>query len=118
PAPLSGRCAALRLASCGCGRPPRLPSFPTRRSSDLVVDADPQQFRIDPEPAVVHRPREQRPGMPDRAGLEIVTEREVARHLEERDRKSTRLNSSHVSTSYAVFCLKKKQWQPRPHPGA
>src|SRR5438067_10000475 len=26
----------------------------------------------------------------------------------ERDRKSTRLNSSHVSTSYAVFCLKKK----------
>src|SRR5207249_5422205 len=25
------------------------------------------------------------------------------------DRKSTRLNSSHVSTSYAVFCLKKKK---------
>src|SRR5699024_11445847 len=25
-----------------------------------------------------------------------------------RDRKSTRLNSSHVSSSYAVFCLKKK----------
>src|SRR5690625_5934233 len=25
------------------------------------------------------------------------------------DRKSTRLNSSHVATSYAVFCLKKKQ---------
>src|SRR5437660_5025734 len=25
-----------------------------------------------------------------------------------RDRKSTRLNSSHVATSYAVFCLKKK----------
>src|SRR5699024_12143398 len=28
------------------------------------------------------------------------------------DRKSTRLNSSHVSISYAVFCLKKKK-QPR-----
>src|SRR5207249_7345515 len=28
---------------------------------------------------------------------------------EERDRKSTRLNSSHVSISYAVFCLKKKK---------
>src|SRR5437868_7548921 len=27
----------------------------------------------------------------------------------ERDRKSTRLNSSHVSNSYAVFCLKKKK---------
>src|SRR5437868_12455992 len=26
------------------------------------------------------------------------------------DRKSTRLNSSHVSISYAVFCLKKKTW--------
>src|SRR6266511_3062442 len=27
----------------------------------------------------------------------------------ERDRKSTRLNSSHVKSSYAVFCLKKKK---------
>src|SRR6266704_5274516 len=26
------------------------------------------------------------------------------------DRKSTRLNSSHVSSSYAVFCLKKKKY--------
>src|SRR5437868_9636307 len=30
-------------------------------------------------------------------------------HPDERDRKSTRLNSSHVSISYAVFCLKKKK---------
>src|SRR5438874_3556234 len=29
--------------------------------------------------------------------------------LGERDRKSTRLNSSHVEISYAVFCLKKKK---------
>src|SRR5207302_3032950 len=29
--------------------------------------------------------------------------------LEHRDRKSTRLNSSHVKISYAVFCLKKKK---------
>src|SRR5690606_40901333 len=28
------------------------------------------------------------------------------------DRKSTRLNSSHVKTSYAVFCLKKKNSAP------
>src|SRR6266496_6309860 len=28
-----------------------------------------------------------------------------------RDRKSTRLNSSHVEISYAVFCLKKKKKQ-------
>src|SRR5690625_6461970 len=29
-------------------------------------------------------------------------------HTVAQDRKSTRLNSSHVATSYAVFCLKKK----------
>src|SRR5438876_1676705 len=29
--------------------------------------------------------------------------------LESKDRKSTRLNSSHPSISYAVFCLKKKK---------
>src|SRR5690554_7458300 len=29
-------------------------------------------------------------------------------NAKDRDRKSTRLNSSHVRTSYAVFCLKKK----------
>src|SRR5438876_5968025 len=36
---------------------------------------------------------------------------EMARILRysERDRKSTRLNSSHPSISYAVFCLKKKK---------
>src|SRR5437899_6203955 len=28
--------------------------------------------------------------------------------VKSRDRKSTRLNSSHLGTSYAVFCLKKK----------
>src|SRR5699024_11460369 len=33
-----------------------------------------------------------------------------------RDRKSTRLNSSHVSTSYAVFCLKTKAARRRAHP--
>src|SRR5256885_10135903 len=31
--------------------------------------------------------------------------------LEDRDRKSTRLNSSHLVISYAVFCLKKKKNQ-------
>src|SRR5690625_6642349 len=31
------------------------------------------------------------------------------------DRKSTRLNSSHVAISYAVFCLKKKKKQTNNH---
>src|SRR5256885_8397285 len=33
-----------------------------------------------------------------------------------RDRKSTRLNSSHLVISYAVFCLKKKTAHPEVHP--
>src|SRR3712207_8700745 len=33
----------------------------------------------------------------------------VLADLVRRDRKSTRLNSSHANISYAVFCLKKKQ---------
>src|SRR5690606_40817739 len=33
----------------------------------------------------------------------------------ERDRKSTRLNSSHVKISYAVFCLKKKKTTRKTH---
>src|SRR5439155_3978875 len=33
----------------------------------------------------------------------------VALSSTKRDRKSTRLNSSHVAISYAVFCLKKKK---------
>src|SRR5690554_7402856 len=36
-------------------------------------------------------------------------ERELLVANERRDRKSTRLNSSHVRISYAVFCLKKKK---------
>src|SRR2546421_7594958 len=42
----------------------------------------------------------------------------VAEAIEETDRKSTRLNSSHDQISYAVFCLKKKtrshEWSERP----
>src|SRR2546427_6295755 len=35
--------------------------------------------------------------------------RPAAQRLSQRDRKSTRLNSSHSQISYAVFCLKKKK---------
>src|SRR3712207_7279056 len=62
--------------------------------------------------------RELRP-RPDRAGHEPGTIRRGVRgrHLAGdarrsgvEDRKSTRLNSSHANISYAVFCLKKKQY--------
>src|SRR5207253_4261354 len=36
----------------------------------------------------------------------------VRLHRVREDRKSTRLNSSHVAISYAVFCLKKKKRKP------
>src|SRR3712207_8423502 len=41
-----------------------------------------------------------------------LTEEEFAAECPlERDRKSTRLNSSHANISYAVFCLKKKKYR-------
>src|SRR5690625_6780527 len=43
------------------------------------------------------------------AGVPLVRPQIVA----EEDRKSTRLNSSHVAISYAVFCLKKKNKRRR-----
>src|SRR3712207_7920090 len=54
----------------------------------------------------------------DRCGLPLhpgagdvrrQSRRRVAEVCGERDRKSTRLNSSHANISYAVFCLKKKK---------
>src|SRR5690625_5743218 len=39
--------------------------------------------------------------------------RDRAPHRSWTDRKSTRLNSSHVAISYAVFCLKKKKKRTR-----
>src|SRR5260221_10417879 len=39
----------------------------------------------------------------------------VRRKIEQLDRKSTRLNSSHTVISYAVFCLKKKKKTPDNH---
>src|SRR5690625_6482300 len=39
--------------------------------------------------------------------IKLIEESVGIEALPERDRKSTRLNSSHVAISYAVFCLKK-----------
>src|SRR5690349_22786856 len=70
-----------------------LHSFPTRRSSDL---------RLGQRGAVVDAPQHR----PQAFVCEAVVEEAVERA---KDRKSTRLNSSHVEISYAVFCLKKKK---------
>src|SRR5437773_11550260 len=47
-------------------------------------------------------------------GLDFLWEEVQPQHLlgqqiDREDRKSTRLNSSHITISYAVFCLKKKK---------
>src|SRR5690625_5467000 len=48
--------------------------------------------------------------------LEVLTAQSNAMESELEDRKSTRLNSSHVAISYAVFCLKKKKTNYRKKP--
>src|SRR5688572_31515836 len=52
---------------------------------------------------------EGRGGVRLRGGAEVGGRRDLARRRAGRDRKSTRLNSSHSQISYAVFCLKKKK---------
>src|SRR5690625_6373728 len=41
--------------------------------------------------------------------VSAIDAEDIRQLFEVRDRKSTRLNSSHVAISYAVFCLKKKK---------
>src|SRR5690349_24049524 len=57
-----------------------------------------------PISGAIHRPFCSRP-----KPAQIRCERRSWRSLRRLDRKSTRLNSSHVEISYAVFCLKKKK---------
>src|SRR5438034_4152339 len=65
-------------------------------------------FRSQENRAVVNwRKFQALPGRsPDGTGKGLL--RDAARCGDQRDRKSTRLNSSHTVISYAVFCLKKK----------
>src|SRR3712207_7185805 len=50
-----------------------------------------------------------------REGDEVKAGQVIAT-LDDEDRKSTRLNSSHANISYAVFCLKKKKQYSDTHP--
>src|SRR5690606_40479737 len=97
--------------------PRDLPSFPTRRSSDLTVELlhaplcamvaglwmlqAGKSCRWSPDGVQ---------GIDGRGRSRVIGSKRVFadRGL---DRKSTRLNSSHVKISYAVFCLKKKKTQ-------
>src|SRR5207249_12263834 len=89
-------------------RPPGSTLFPyTTLFRSRAVDVS-----VAPRVVLAHR-LDHRPRPLARRGRVEVDERvAVDDPLEDRevqDRKSTRLNSSHVSISYAVFCLKKKK---------
>src|SRR5207249_12242433 len=94
---VTGPLSRLPTFSCAARAPRPLPSFPTRRSSDLTGPVRPL--------AAAHGPVGSARGgvrLRDVPGADGRPRYRVG------DRKSTRLNSSHVSSSYAVFCLKKK----------
>src|SRR2546426_4979448 len=82
-------------------RPPRSTLFPTRRSSDLAPR--PASHARTRSAAVLRAPRAGRGERPQPARSRAASGPTA------RDRKSTRLNSSHLVISYAVFCLKKKK---------
>src|SRR5256885_10611426 len=83
-------------------------------SSDLLSTSNPGLFKF----AEHHQPQQQRQ-INDRRVKKLASplDSQVAREPDglpheseaQQDRKSTRLNSSHLVISYAVFCLKKKK---------
>src|SRR2546427_5902106 len=95
-------------------RPPRSTLFPYTtlfRSPGREVDRIPERprgfgKRLD------HKGRRHRPQATEQGHLIRVR---LSRLDPRRDRKSTRLNSSHSQISYAVFCLKKKKKQETTH---
>src|SRR5690242_21177206 len=82
--------------------PPARHSFPTRRSSDLGSDLLFQALRLSTIGAGEFNGR-----VRDGIGYRLPANTTRSAKNGKRDRKSTRLNSSHMSISYAVFCLKK-----------
>src|SRR5438034_1448548 len=99
-------------------RPPRSTLFPYTtlfRSAvatlyDWLQQSDQGLFVLRGQPVTIAYGQ----GGPQGQGRIRIAAREVARLLDLlRDRKSTRLNSSHTVISYAVFCLKKKRKQTK-----
>src|SRR2546430_11792666 len=98
-------------------RPPRSTLFPYttlfRSTHDTAIIAHAKDFA------------RERGVAPQRFEFQMLygVRRDLQRRLRRegyKDRKSTRLNSSHSQISYAVFCLKKKKRQParQTHGGA
>src|SRR5690606_41423501 len=106
------------LCCLSSSRPPRpVPSFPTRRSSDLVGP----NCRAGRDAVLLLLQRRADGRLSGVRGGVLRPANDHMLHNQGKlqpshdpdaggpDRKSTRLNSSHVKISYAVFCLKKKK---------
>src|SRR5690606_41758549 len=72
-----------------------------RRQADRGVELVDRAVGLDPRIVLAHA------AAAEEAGVSLVSRSGV--DAKRQDRKSTRLNSSHVKISYAVFCLKKKR---------
>src|SRR5699024_12545019 len=96
-------CSLLRRALHSC---------PTRRSSDLTEEG--QGEAPLPDQAVPGRSEPSQEGTAEAPGETTAADQTQTAAMcwcgcASTDRKSTRLNSSHVSISYAVFCLQKNE---------
>src|SRR3712207_8355331 len=98
-------------------RPPRSTLFPYttlfRSDLELVLRVAQVVHEVarDLRPLEHHAGEDLAPRVDDRVVLPLVELHGAVigvDHGLDRDRKSTRLNSSHANISYAVFCLKKK----------
>src|SRR3712207_8769378 len=84
-------------------RPPRSTLFPyTTLFRSHRMPAEEHPGRVATDVGADHREKERQ--HPEGAVLR--------QYEQDGDRKSTRLNSSHANISYAVFCLKKKNYTP------
>src|SRR5688572_31839584 len=99
-------------------RPPRSPLFPYTTLFRSIIAVEPGESAVlsgaQPGPhkiegvGIGYTPPLWDPSIVD----EIVpVKTDDAKEMARRDRKSTRLNSSHSQISYAAFCLKKKNTQ-------
>src|SRR3989442_7851241 len=95
------RCISYLFFFLMIRRPPRSTLFPYTTLFRSIEDVQEHSFRPQSR---LHRP------ISCNGILSVTQESGTAScTFESEDRKSTRLNSSHVRISYAVFCLKKKK---------
>src|SRR5690349_23356627 len=91
-------------------RPPRSTLFPYTTLFRSAVQAEPRGLRSRAADGCdFDRDRAARPRGEDLPRFHAAGATQRERSEAAGDRKSTRLNSSHVEISYAVFCLKKKK---------